>query len=597
MRFFQRLSISWQLTLLSLLALFVMGFGTLASLREAYKLDMHGKEHVIMAVDESALSIVNHYVALANSGAMTTAAAQKAAIADLSSIRFGHKNYVFVYTYDGIVVVHINKALIGTDRLNVPDSHGKNYIPAMIAAAEQGKWFFQSYYFPRRPGGVSEPKISAFVAVPEWRWVIGNGDYTNDIETDLIGYAQTLTVIILPLLALYILAIFLAGQNILAMIRNLSRTMRDLARGNLKTTIPYTDRTDEIGKMAETLIRFREDALEKHRLEESQAASQAAQIRLQQEQAEQAQLLADEQHQVVSSLGSSLTKLANGDLTSTIITPFPASYEQLRKDFNAALVQLQETMDIINRTATNVGGGAGEIMQATDNLAKRTERQAAALEQTTAALVSVTDTVKETANNAGEALKVVKGTHESAAHSGAIMQETVKAMDTIQSSSHEISNIIGVIDEIAFQTNLLALNAGVEAARAGDAGRGFAVVATEVRALAQRSAEAAKEIKELISGSGEQVKTGVRLVGEAGEALSQIVEQISMLNNMMQDITHTATTQAIGLSQVNIAMTQMDQMTQQNAAMVEETTAASQTLSDEASQLEDLIRRFKLARP
>lgn len=596
MRFFRQTPISWQLALLSLLALFVMGFGTLASLREAYQLDMNGKEHVIMAIDEASLSLVNHYVALADSGKMTTDQAQSAALAAISAIRFGNdNNYVFVYTYDGTVIAHINKALIGTNRFNVPDSHGKNFIPPMIAAAKQGKWLFQTYYFPINPGSTPVPKIGAFVAVPAWGWVIGNGIYTRDIISDLFNYTKTLTVIVLPLLVLYVLAIFLAGRNILSMVRNLSRTMRDLARGNLKTDIPYTDRSDEIGKMAETLIQFRDDALEKNRLEASQEAAQAAQAKLQHEQSLQAQRLADEQNQVVTSLGSGLTKLANSDLTSTITTAFPPSYEQLRHDFNAALAQLQETLDIINQCAATVGDGAGEIMQATDNLAKRTERQAAALEQTTAALVSVTETVKETAANASEALNVVNKTHTSATQSGTIMQDTVKAMDTIQGSSLEISNIIGVIDEIAFQTNLLALNAGVEAARAGDAGRGFAVVATEVRALAQRSAEAAKEIKKLISGSGEQVKTGVRLVGEAREALSQIVDQISVLNSMIQNITHTATTQAIGLSQVNVAMTQMDQTTQQNAAMVEETTAASHTLSDEASRLEDLIRRFKFA--
>lgn len=346
--------------------------------------------------------------------------------------------------------------------------------------------------------------------------------------------------------------------------------------------------------MAAALANFKENAIQKNQLEaQAQASSRAAELQRrarEQEEARQAAELAE----TMKRLGAGLGQLARGDLASRLDTAFPTTYEKLREDFNAALAQLQETMQSIGQNASGVRGGVVEMTRAVDDLAKRTERQAAALEETVAALGGVTSTVKQTATSAEDALKVVNIAHNDAARSGSVMREAVEAMSAIEESSRQIGNIIGVIDEIAFQTNLLALNAGVEAARAGDAGRGFAVVATEVRALAQRSAGAAKEIKSLISASGAQVMSGVRLVGETGTALENIVEQVNALNNMVEEIAQSAKLQATGLAEVNIAMGQMDQMTQQNAAMVEQANAASQALSAEAGTLESLIGRFSL---
>jgi methyl-accepting chemotaxis protein len=250
-------------------------------------------------------------------------------------------------------------------------------------------------------------------------------------------------------------------------------------------------------------------------------------------------------------------------------------------------------MTAIDSNTQAVRSGAEEITQASDDLARRTEQQAASLEQTAAALDQITATVRKTAEGAKEARQVVSAAKTDAEHSGEVVKETVAAMGGIESSSKQISNIIGVIDEIAFQTNLLALNAGVEAARAGDAGRGFAVVATEVRALAQRSADAAKEIKTLISASGVQVANGVNLVGETGKALGRMLEQVEQLNHLVTDIAASAQEQSTGLQQVNTAVNQMDQVTQQNAAMVEEATAASHSLSGEASELAKLVAQFQ----
>ena len=266
--------------------------------------------------------------------------------------------------------------------------------------------------------------------------------------------------------------------------------------------------------------------------------------------------------------------------------------DQLRVDYNRAVESLDKTMQSVGTAVQSVRGGSDEIQASSGDLSKRTETQAANLEQTAAALDQITATVKKSADGALHAREVVTTARRDAEKSGDVVREAVKSMGGIENSSHKIGQIIGVIDEIAFQTNLLALNAGVEAARAGEAGRGFAVVAQEVRALAQRSADAAKEIKALISTSSQQVASGVNLVGEAGRALDRLVGQVADISNAVTDITASAQQQATALNEVNVAINQMDRTTQQNAAMVEQTTAACHRLADEAHELSRLVGAF-----
>ncbi len=299
-----------------------------------------------------------------------------------------------------------------------------------------------------------------------------------------------------------------------------------------------------------------------------------------------------QQSLAIAGLTEGLKHLAEGDLAFRLTEALAAEYEALRADFNAAIATLQETLQAITSVAQSVRAGAGEITQASHDLSRRTEQQAASLEETASALDQITATVHKTAEGAAEARGLVSAAKEDAGRSGEVVRRTVGAMDGIAASSKQIANIIGVVDEIAFQTNLLALNAGVEAARAGDAGRGFAVVATEVRALAQRSADAAKEIKALISASTQQVDVGVKLVDETGHALARIGEQVAKLNALVTDIAASAQAQARGLGEVNAAVSQVEQVTQQNAAMVEQATAASHSLSDEAMELARLVGQF-----
>ena len=294
-------------------------------------------------------------------------------------------------------------------------------------------------------------------------------------------------------------------------------------------------------------------------------------------------------------LGEALARMSSGDLRQRLDKPFAPTFDKLRIDFNVAADNLNVQLGGVRAAMDVVGASAEEIATASHDLSQRTESQAASLEQTAAALEQVTMTVKKTTENARQANLVVGAARGDAETSGAIVGYAVEAMGRIEHSSNEIAKIIGGIDEIAFQTNLLALNAGVEAARAGDVGRGFAVVASEVRALAQRSAEAAKQIKTLISASGADVEAGVKLVRQTGEALGQIVAKVADINTLARDIAAGAEEQSAALAEVNVAVGQMDQSTQQNAAMAEEANAAVESMKQQIIRLTDAVGQFKLA--
>ncbi|PZU19442.1 MAG: chemotaxis protein [Shinella sp.] len=301
-----------------------------------------------------------------------------------------------------------------------------------------------------------------------------------------------------------------------------------------------------------------------------------------------------ERFNAVHRLGEGLTRLAAGELDCRLDVPFAPDFEPLRQNFNTAITSLSHTLGAVANASVEIDLHSSEVSSGASDLSQRTERQAASLEETAAALDEITVNVQNAAARSDEARKAAEQAKSSASHSAMVMGEAIDAMARIEDSSNKISSIIGVIDEISFQTNLLALNAGVEAARAGEAGKGFAVVAQEVRELAQRAASAAREIKELIAHSSGEVKSGVKLVSETGEALRSIENSILVVNTQIQAIATAAKEQAIGLDEVNAAVNQMDQVTQQNAAMVEETSAASATLAGQAEQLRRLIEHFQL---
>ncbi len=320
-----------------------------------------------------------------------------------------------------------------------------------------------------------------------------------------------------------------------------------------------------------------------------EAARQRAEYDRQREEAAAADALA------MQALGKALSSLASGNLTVRMTETLPARHESARHDFNNAAEALRQAMLGIAQTSDDLCRGMQEIAASTGDLSRRTEQQATTLEQTAAALDQITATVRRTSDGASQATLAAASARDEAGKSSDIMKEAESAMAEIASSSSQISQIVSVIDEIAFQTNLLALNAGVEAARAGDAGKGFAVVASEVRALAQRSADAAKEIRNLIATSTQQVERGVTLVESTGQTLAAIFGKVTEMDRLIADIAASAREQSTGLHEINTAVNQMDQVTQQNAAMVEESTAAVNEMSARAQELTGLLQRFSLS--
>ena len=368
----------------------------------------------------------------------------------------------------------------------------------------------------------------------------------------------------------------------------ITETISSLAAGNLQVSTRFANRDDEVGSMAKAIEIFRANALQAE-------AQRTAQDEYRAEQAAIVGRAAEQQKQVVEGLARRLHSLAEGNLDSNIGEFFPEEYKRLRMDFNQAISELSGTLTEIRDSSNNVAAAASELGNGASELARRAEHQAATLEETAAAHDEITATVAKTLKIARDTATVVSAAKVRAEGSRHVVSDAIAAISTIEHSSREISQIIGVIDEIAFQTNLLALNAGVEAARAGEAGRGFAVVAQEVRALAQRSSAAAKQIRELITGAEKAVGEGVKLVGATGVTLNEIVDEVSDIAARVQQIAASSAEEALGLEEVNKAIGQLDMVTQQNAAIAEQSAAASQGLADEAERLVSLVSRFQIS--
>lgn len=424
--------------------------------------------------------------------------------------------------------------------------------------------------------GVPSMASSYTVDFHEEHWALVAEQDLSEILAPVYALRTKLIILTLVFGAIVTLVGWLFARSITRPIARVGEAMQHVANDDFDTDIIDANRKDEVGIIAQKLVQFRDEL----------KMAKEADLELEKRRAQQ--------KRVVEALSIGLVDMSQGNFARSINEPFVPEYEKLRADFNKTLESLRSTVSDVVETSGSIKHGAIELGQSSDDLASRTENQAATLEETAAALDQMTGIVKSAAEGAKTVEDVVKNARSEAETSGAVVESAVAAMTEIEESSEQISQIIRVIDDIAFQTNLLALNAGVEAARAGDAGKGFAVVASEVRALAQRSSEAAKEIKTLISSSSQQVEKGVELVGKAGEALSSIVEQVTNISTHVSQIAEGATEQSTGLQEINAAVNQLEKVTQQNAAMVEESTAACHLLNSDTSALSELVSHFQI---
>lgn len=521
---------------------------------------------------ETTYGVVDHFYAMERSGKMTRAQAQSAALAVIRDLRYGENDYFWVNDMHPRMLMHpLKPQLDGTDISKNADPSGKRLFVEMVETVKAHKAGFVDYVWDKPDGTKAAPKISYVKGFAPWGWVIGTGVYVDDVRTTIMSDAMWLALAIAVIMLMVYAVNRKLGRSIVEPIETLTDRMRGLADGDTQSPIPSLDRDDETGRMAQALDVFRAAAIGK-------AAAEA------------------NQQEAIHRIGQHLGRLSNGDLAERITT-IPAGYETLQKDFNQALDGLERALIAVSENSDSISVNLEGLRDASLDLSSRTENQASALEEVSSALAEVTGTVRSTAESAANVAGVVADVARDAKESGEVVRRAITAMDQIEAGSIAVRDVTAVIDSIAFQTNLLALNAGVEAARAGDAGKGFAVVADEVRALALRSADAAREVNQQVGASVDQVHEGVQMVNEAGAALQRISGQIEEINTLIASIADSANHQATKISEVNGTVTGMEAITQQNAAMAEEATAACTNLSVNATALTSEVARFALTKP
>ncbi|MCL6709421.1 methyl-accepting chemotaxis protein [Pseudomonas sp. R2.Fl] len=589
-----RISIAARLYLLVALALAVLVTSLFFSVFHTYNSLARERRAGLAAIDTTAIKVFERFHQMEKDGTLTREEAQARAKDVIGAMRYGTDGYLWINDMHPTMIMHpIKPEMNGKDLSQNKDPTGKLLFVEFVDTVKAKKEGFVDYLWPKP--GFDEPvqKFSHVVGFEPWGWIVGTGVYADDLAATFRQNALQYGAISAIAIVVIAGAAWLVVRSISGGIDRIRTSMADIAEERTETEIVDVDRADEIGKMAQTLLILRDSVRDRLNLRAREAEQQKALDSERQTNEHTLRTAAERQEHAIGALGAALERLAQGDLTVSI-GELGSEYEKLRRDFNAAVDALSGVLGAINQTSNVVTENAQGISEATHNLSRRTEQQAAALEETAAALDEITATVKTSSERANEAREMVNETKTSANRSGEIVRTAVDAMGRIEQSSQKISQIISVIDEIAFQTNLLALNAGVEAARAGEAGRGFAVVAQEVRELAQRSAQAAKEIKTLINDSATEVENGVKLVRSTGEALVEIEQLVNRVNDHVNTIATAAREQSTGLQEINTSVNHMDQMTQQNAAMVEETTAAGQTLASEARNLRELLDRLRL---
>lgn len=593
----QRLTIASRLYCLILLSMLILGGALTFSLFQSYSSAERERKAGLAQMNDVALTVLKKYQALEVAGTLSREQAQAEAKAAVSVMRYGDgSGYFWINDMLPRMVMHpIKPELNGKDLSNDKDPNGKFLFVEfvnVVKGSATGKGFMD-YYWPKPGADQPVEKYSHVAGFAPWGWIVGTGVYVDDLHAMFRRDAITFGTIFAFCAVVLIAGATFVIRSVTGPIRGIHRALRGIASGETKVDIPCLRQNNEIGEMARALGVLQNSVAERSDLQMREAEQSRALAEERSSKESVLSVAAERQARAMDELGLALEALAAGDL-SISLGDIGSDYAKLRADFNAAVEALNRVITDISETSLVVRDSASDISSASAHLSKRTEQQAAALEETAAALDEITATVRTASERAIEARTMVGETKASAGRSGEIVRDAIDAMNRIEESSSRISQIISVIDEIAFQTNLLALNAGVEAARAGEAGRGFAVVAQEVRELAQRSANAAKEIKALISNSAREVEGGVALVRSTGEALVEIATLVERVDAHVDTIATAAREQSTGLQEINSSVNHMDQMTQQNAAMVEETTASSQTLAEQSLHLRNLLSSFKL---
>ncbi|MGV8853643.1 MAG: methyl-accepting chemotaxis protein [Devosia sp.] len=616
--------------LYSLLFVFALGFAGVVAFQLVSLRHNLGefKRTELQSVVQAGANVVQNYYDQAQAGTLTTEAAQAGAIETLRHMTYQEGGYLFIDNFDFVNVMHgYQPDKEGSNRKDTVDSNGKRYMEEMINGAKTEGSYFETYAFKDKDGTFKD-KVTYAQAFAPWSWTIASGVLMTTVDAIFWQDAVKSATITLAVMAVVLALGALIARSISRPVARLTVDMERLAQNDFDIALDGKERGDEIGNMVRAVEVFREQGLQMANMTEAEAAriiayEQQRRIMMTQLQGAFGEVVEsaiagdfskrvdaefpDEELNGLASSVNSLVKtvegglmetgrvlkaLANTDLTERMEGSYQGAFAHLQADTNAVADRLTDVVNRLQNTSQSLRTATGEILAGANDLSERTTKQAATIEETSATMEQLAATVLANANKSGEASLKSQAVSKTAEEGGAVMSQATGAMEKITSSSAKISNIIGLIDDIAFQTNLLALNASVEAARAGDAGKGFAVVAVEVRRLAQSAASASADVKVLVEQSATEVAGGSKLVADAAGKLEAILSGIRETSVVMEGIARESKEQASAIEEVNVGVRQMDEMTQHNAALVEEINAAIEQTESQATELDEIVAVF-----